>query len=196
MNTKLQELTDKIYNEGVEKAGNEARLIIESAEKQASEIISKAKFEAVQLVAKAEARSSELSTNTRSELKLFAQQSVNALKTEITNLIAGKIVSESVKAATADKVFMQQAILSLVEQWAKNQQVLIQTADAESLIRYFEANAKALLNQGVTIEQANGVKAGFNIIAVKEGYKITLGDEEFIAYFKEFLRPALIEMLF
>jgi V/A-type H+/Na+-transporting ATPase subunit E len=196
MNTKLQELTDKIYNEGVEKAREEARLIIESAEKQASEIVAKAESEASHLIAKAEARSSELSKNTRSELKLFAQQSVNALKTEITNLIAGEIVSDSVKAATADKNFMQQAILKLVEQWAKNQQVVIQTADAEALTRYFEANAKALLNKGVTIEQANGVKAGFNIIPEKEGYKITLGEEEFIAYFKEFLRPALIEMLF
>jgi V/A-type H+-transporting ATPase subunit E len=196
MNTKLQELTDKIYNEGVEKAREEARLIIESAEKQASEIVAKAESEASHLITKAEARSSELSKNTRSELQLFAQQSVNALKTEITNLIAGKIVSDSVKAATADKTFMQQAILKLVEQWAQNQQVVIQTADAEALTRYFEANAKALLNKGVTIEQANGVKAGFNIIPQKEGYKITLGEEEFIAYFKEFLRPALIEMLF
>lgn len=196
MNTKLQELTDKIYNEGVEKAREEARLIIEGAEKQASDIVAKAQAEASHLIAKAETQSAELAKNTRSELKLFAQQSVNALKTEITNLVAGKIVSESVKAATADTAFMQKAILSLVEQWAKNQQVVIQTADAEALTRYFEANAKALLNKGVTIEQANGVKAGFNIIPEKEGYKISLGEEEFIAYFKEFLRPALIEMLF
>lgn len=196
MNTKLQELTDKIYNEGVEKAREEARLIIESAEKQASDIVAKAEAEASHLIAKAETQSAELAKNTRSELKLFAQQSVNALKTEITNLVAGKIVSDSVKAATADKAFMQKAILSLVEQWAKNQQVVIQTADAEALTRYFEANAKDLLNKGVTIEQANGVKAGFNIIPEKEGYKISLGEEEFIAYFKEFLRPALIEMLF
>jgi V/A-type H+-transporting ATPase subunit E len=196
MNTKLQELTDKIYNEGVEKAREEARLIIESAENQAVDIVAKAEAKASQLLSGAEARSSELSKNTRSELQLFAQQSVNALKTEITNLIAGKIVSDSVKAATADKTFMQQAILKLVEQWAQNQQVVIQTADAKALTAYFEANAKALLNKGVTIEQANEVKAGFNIIPEKEGYKISLGEEEFIAYFKEFLRPALIEMLF
>jgi len=196
MNTKLQELTDKIYNEGVEKAREEARLIIESAEKQASDIIAKAEAIASQTLSKAETQSAELAKNTRSELKLFAQQSVNALKTEITNLIAGKIVSDSVQAATADKAFMQKAIMMLVEQWAKNQRVVIQTSDAKALIHYFEANAKTLLNQGVTIEQANGIKAGFHILPEKDGYKITLGEEEFIAYFKEFLRPALIEMLF
>jgi hypothetical protein len=28
------------------------------------------------------------------------------------------------------------------------------------------------------------------------GYKITFGDAELLAYFKEFLRPKLVEMLF
>lgn len=196
MNTKLQELTDKIYQEGVEKGNAEAKLIIENAEKQAADIIAKSHTESAQIIASAEAKSSELQKNTRSELQLFARQSVNALKTEITNLISGNIVSDSVKAATADKSFMQQVIITLVKDWAKSQQLTIEAKDAESLTAYFAANAKDLLNKGVKITEANAVKADFAIVPDNEGYKIVFGEEEFMTYFKEFLRPKLIEMLF
>ena len=116
MNTKLQELTDKIYLEGVEKGNTEAQAIIDKAEIQAADIIAKAKAEAAQIVTIAESKSAELSKNTKSELKLFAQQSVNALKTEVVDLICGSIVSESVKAATADKEFMQKTT-TILKNW-------------------------------------------------------------------------------
>ena len=196
MNTKLQELTDKIYLEGGEKGNTEAQAIIDKAEIQAADIIAKAKAEAAQIVTIAESKSAELSKNTKSELKLFAQQSVNALKTEVVDLICGSIVSESVKAATADKEFMQKTILALVQEWGKNQALVIETKDAETLTAYFMSNAKDLLNKGLKIKEANGIKSDFSIAPEKEGYKITFGDDEFIAYFKEFLRPKLVEMLF
>jgi len=196
MNTKLQELTDKIYSEGVEKGNEEAKAIIEQAKVQADEMKAKAQAEAEKIITDAKAKAAELAKNTQSELKLFAQQSVNALKSEITDLICGSIVSASVKAATIDKAFMQKTILNLVKDWSKNQTITIEANDAKALNEYFIANAKDLLDKNVKINEANGVKAGFTIIPEKEGYKITFGDEEFIAYFKEFLRPKLVEMLF
>lgn len=196
MNNKLQELTEKIFLEGVEKGNTEARFILEKAQKQAAEIIAKAETEATQIVSNAESKAAELTKNTQAELKLFAQQAVNALKTEITNLISGAIVADSVKAATADKKFMQEMILKLVQSWSKNQDLVIEAKDAKSLTDYFTANAKGLLDKGVKITEANSVKADFSIIAQQEGYKISFGDQEFMAYFKEFLRPKLIEMLF
>jgi len=196
MNTKLQELTDKIYLEGVEKGNDEAKSIVAKAEAEAAEIVAKANAEAEKIIANANDKAVELNKNTQSELRLFAQQSVNALKTEITDLLCGSIVSDSVKAATADKIFMQKTILMLVQEWAKNESISIEAKDAKALSDYFVANAKDLLNKGVKISEANGVKADFAITSSKSGYKITFGDDEFIAYFKEFLRPKLVEMLF
>jgi len=196
MNTKLQELTDKIYLEGIEKANEEANGILAEARKEAAGIISKATEESVKIMKSAEDKSNELMKNTRAELKLFAQQSVNALKSEITNIICGTIVSDAVKAAVTDKDFMQKMLLNLVEGLAKDQQVIIEAKDAEALNSYFASNAKALLNKGVVIKEANGVKADFTVIPEEGGYKLTFGEEELIAYFKEFLRPRLVEMLF
>ena len=188
----LSELTDKIYAEGVEKGNQEAQQIIDKANAQAAEIVANAEKEAQAKVAEAEAKAQELDKNTRAELKLFAEQSVNALKTEITNLLA----QESVKAATADAKFMQGIILKLAEQMAKEGEVEIDAKDAEALKAYFEANAKGLLDKGVQINEVKGIKTDFAIKPAKGGYKLDFGEKEFVEYFKEFLRPQLIELLF
>lgn len=196
MNNKLQELTEKIYLEGVEKGKVEAAQLIADAEHEAKAIIAKAQAEADKIKAEAAKNASELDKNTKSELKLFAEQSVNAIKTEITNLLSDKIASDAVKAATSDKAFMQKTITALVEQWAKEGNVTIEAKDAKALTDYFIANAKELLNKGVSINEVKGLKTDFAIAPAKGGYKITFGNDEFIAYFKEFLRPKLVELLF
>lgn len=196
MNTKLQDLTDKIYLEGVEKGKAEAAEIVSKAEAEAAEIVSNAKSEADKLYQSAEEKANELMKNTRAELKLFAQQAVNALKTEVTNVICGDIVSTSVKAAASDKEFMQKMILIMVEELSKSQAVNIETKQAEALTAYFRSNAKDLLNKGVKITEVNNIKTDFTLIPAEGGYKINFGEDEFIAYFKEFLRPKLVEMLF
>ena len=192
----LSELTDKIYAEGVEKGKEQANAIVAEAEEKAAAIIAAAEKKAAQTLEAAKAAAAELDKNTRSELKLYAEQSVNAVKTEIVNLLADKIASDSVKAATADAKFMQGLIAKLAEQMAKDGEVLIETKEAEALKKYFTANVKGLLDKGVKIVEVKGIKTDFAIQPAKGGYKLAFGDAEFIAYFKEMLRPQLVEMLF
>ena len=192
----LSELTDKIYAEGVEKGNVEAKQIVENANKKAEEIIAQAEKKAASIIADAESKSADLDKKTRAELKLYAEQSVNAVKTEIVNLLSDRIAADSVKAATADAKFMQGLIAKLAEQMAKNGEVLIEAKDADALKKYFSANAKGLLEKGVKIAEVKGIKTDFTIQPAKGGYKLAFGDAEFIAYFKEMLRPQLVEELF
>jgi V/A-type H+-transporting ATPase subunit E len=196
MDTKIQELTDKIYREGVEKGNEEAGRIISAAREKEVSIVREAEEKAKRILADAEKKAAELKKNTEAELRLFASQSVEALKSEIANLVTDRIVTDSVKAATADASFMQKAILDIAGEWAKNENVTVQAADAATLKSYFEANAKALLDKGVKIEQVNGKATSFTLAPADGTYRISFGEDEFIAYFKEFLRPQLIEMLF
>ena len=192
----LSELTDKIYAEGVEKGNVEAKQIVEKANAKAADIIADAEKKAAALIAAAENKSADLDKKTRAELKLYAEQSVNAVKTEIVNLLADRIAADSVKAASTDAKFMQGLIAKLAEQMAKNGEVLIEAKDADALKKYFAANAKGLLDKGVKIAEVKGIKTDFTIQPAKGGYKLAFGDAEFIAYFKEMLRPQLVEMLF
>ena len=192
----LSELTEKIYAEGVEKGNAEAKQIIDAANAKAAEIVAQAEKKAAALEAEAQSKAADLDKKTRAELKLYAEQSVNAVKTEITNLLSDKIAADSVKAATADAKFMQGVIAKLAEQMAKDGEVLIEAKDADALKKYFAANAKGLLEKGVTIKEVKGIKTDFAIQPAKGGYKLAFGDAEFIAYFKEMLRPQLVEQLF
>ena len=192
----LSELTEKLYAEGVEKGNAEAQQIVEKAEVKAAQIVADAEKKAEEINAKAKADAADLDKKTRAELKLYAEQSVNAVKTEIVNLLSDKIAADSVKAATSDAKFMQGLIAKLAEQMAKEGEVVIETKDAEALKKYFAANAKGLLDKGVAIKEVKGIKSEFTIQPAKGGYKLAFGDAEFIAYFKEMLRPQLVEMLF
>ena len=196
MDAKIQELTEKLYQEGIEKGNAEAGKIIAHAREQAQSIIGDAQAQAKQIIADAGKKAADLKQNTEAELRLFASQALEALKSETANLLTDKIARDNVKAATSDATFMQKVILTIAEEWAKKGNILIQTAEAQALAAYFEANAKALLDSAVKIEHVNGKPASFTIAPADGSYKITFGEDEFIEYFKEFLRPQLIEMLF
>lgn len=58
------------------------------------------------------------------------------------------------KAIVSDTAFMQKVILEMAKEWAKKSDHY-QTADADALTKYFEANAKSLLDGGVKIEKVS-----------------------------------------
>lgn len=193
---KLEEITNQIYAQGVEKGKNEAQEIVAKAQQEAAAIVAKAQADADALLVRAKEQAAELDKNTRAELKMFASQSVNALKTEITDLVNGKVVEANIKAATADSAFMQDVILKMATEMAREGKVELAAKDAEALKAYFAANAKGLLDKGLTITEVKDRKTAFELKPAKGGYKLSFGEAELITYFKEFLRPQLIELLF
>jgi V/A-type H+-transporting ATPase subunit E len=196
MDAKIQALTDKIYREGVEKGNEEATRIVSEANAQGQAMLREAEAEAKQIVEAAGKQAAELKKNTEAELKLFAAQAIEALKSEIAGLVTGRIVSAAIQPAVADKGFMQKVILEIAREWSKQGALTIQTADIEALTACFESGAKDLLNKGVKIEKVNGKATAFSIAPADGSYKVSFGEEEFVAFFKEFLRPQLVEMLF
>lgn len=196
MENKIQELADKIFREGVEKGNEEAQRIVENAHAEANRIVDEAKQQAEGIVAGARKSAGELAENTKSELKLFANQAVNALKSEVATCITNRVVDAAVKELVTDKEFFGKFVVTLAEKWSSDEPVVISTEDAASLKSYFVAHAKVLLDKGVTIEQVNGTKALFSIAPADGSYKVNFGEEEFARYFKSFLRPQLVEMLF
>lgn len=196
MNTKIQELTDIIYNEGVAKGQAQADQILAQAKEQAQKIVSDAQKEADSLLAAARKESADNADNVRKELKLYAAQAVEALKSEIATVVTDKIVQDSVKGFTADHKAFNEFMLKVAQEWGRNQQIEIKGAQAEALKKYFAANAKDLLDKGVKITQVNGQEAEFSIQPADGSYKVNFGTEEFMNWFKSILRPQLVETLF
>jgi V/A-type H+-transporting ATPase subunit E len=196
MNTKIQELTDIIYNEGVAKGQAQADEILAQAKEQAQKIVADAQKQADSLLAAARKESADNAENVQKELKLYAAQAVEALKSEIATVVTDKIVQDAVKGFTADQKAFNEFMLKIAQEWAKNQQIEIKAQDADALTKYFMANAKGLLDKGVKITQVNGQAAEFSIQPADGSYKVNFGTEEFMNWFKSILRPQLVETLF
>lgn len=195
MENKIQELTEKIFNEGVEKGKNEAARLIEEAQKKAEAIVKEAQENAAAIVQKAQREAEELNANTRSELKLYGAQAVGALKSETANVVTDTIIRSAVKDALAGDA-LKNILVKIAERWSADEPLVISTSEAQELKSYFAAKAKELLDKGVMIEQVNGLKTSFSIAPADGSYKVNFGEAEFEAFLKSFLRPQIVELLF
>ena len=195
MENKIQELTEKIYAEGVEKGKAEADRLVCEAKESAAEIVKKAQAEAEAIVAAAKKKAEELEANTRSEIKLYGAQAVGALKSEIATVVTDTIVKSAVKEALAGDT-VKAMLVKIAERWNSDEALVISTAEADALKAYFAKNAKALLDKGVEIKQVNGMKTLFSIAPADGSYKVNFGEAEFEAFFKSFLRPQMVDLLF
>lgn len=193
---KIQELTEKILREGVEKGQAEANRIIQQAQQQAEKILQEARQQAQDITAQAQKKASETATNTRNELKMYTSQAMSALKSEVTNVLTDRVVKEAVAGLTASPDFLGQFAVAMAEKWSADEPVVISSSEAESLKAYFAAKAKTLLDKGITINKVNGKDTLLTIAPADGSYKVNFGKEEFETYFKNFLRPQLVEMLF
>ncbi len=193
---KIQELTSKLYAEGVEKGKEEAGKIVAAAHVREQQILDEARAKADEMLSLAEKESAALKKHTEAELKLYATQSSEALKSEIINLLTDKLATSQVKAAVEDNTFMQQLILELVRNWSKNETLTVGVEDPGALESYIASQTKSLLDKGLKVETVNGIRTGFTVSPEDGSYKVIFGEEEFIDYFKEFLHPQIQELLF
>jgi V/A-type H+-transporting ATPase subunit E len=196
MENKIQELAEKLLKDGVEKGNAEAEKIITTANEKAAQIIADAKAKAEEIEQLAQKNAKGLESNTKSEIKMYAAQTLNALKSEVTNVVGDKIVKEAAAEIAGNKDFMNEFILKLAEKWGAGEEIIVSAADAASLKALFAQKAKALLDNSVKIEEVNGQKTLFTIQPADGSYKVNFGEAEFEEFFKSFLRPQLVEMIF
>ena len=113
MNDKLQQLTDKLYNEGLSKGKQEGEAILAEAKKKAEAIVAQANRQAEEIIGKAKADAEDYRHKIESDVKMASAQSLQATKKDIENLLVAKIAAEPVKASLADGAFLKEIIREL-----------------------------------------------------------------------------------
>ena len=117
MENKLQQLTQKLYDEGLEKGRAEAERLVSEAKSEAAKIIADAKAEAEAIVKAAEAKAEDTAKNSMTEIALAGKQAVARIKEEISSLIAAESTFSAVKAANLDPEFVKAMLLSVARNW-------------------------------------------------------------------------------
>ncbi len=202
MQTKLQELTEKIYSEGVEKANEESKKIENEAKKKADEILENANKDAEKIIKDAEKEAEDLKKNSLNEIQLSASKAISNINQKIVDLIQNKTIKSEVKESFKDVEFTQDIILTLVKNWnpkgdeAVDLNVLLPKDKKKDFEDFFKKKAKDLLDKGLEISFSDDIKGGFKVGPKEGGYMVSFTEDDFENFFKEYLRPRLIEILY
>ena len=183
MENKLQELTKKLYDEGLEKGRAEADRLVGEAKNEAAKIVAEARAQAEEIVKKARDKAEDVEKNTMTEIALAGKQAAAKIKSEIASMIVAKATAAGVKEAALDPAFIKEMLLAVARNW--------NGADAA-----FGKSAQELLAAGIEVGYSKEVKSGFKVGAKDGGYYISFSDADFDALLGEYLREKVSDMLF
>ncbi|MFR9653223.1 MAG: hypothetical protein SNG47_05355 [Rikenellaceae bacterium] len=202
MENKLQELTQKLYNEGLERGRTESEQMITQAKAEAKKILAEAKAEAEAMVKGAKHEAEDAQKNALTEIALAGGQALSKIKAEIENTIVTKSTGEALKGAAMDGAFIKDMLLAVAKSWdgASSSKIsleaLLPEASKKSLDAALKKSTTALLDAGVEVGYSKSVKSGFKIGAKNGGYYISFTEEDFDALMRGYLRAKVSEILF
>jgi V/A-type H+-transporting ATPase subunit E len=202
MESKLQELTQKLYSIGVEKAKNEAEIIITDAQTKADQIIKNANAEAETIIANAKAESAELKKKIESELKLSSKQVIASVKNQITSLVVQDLLSKDLEKNLSDNDFLKTIIELMVKKWQPDDaqstdlQIILPQEKKDNFNKYIKEKINQLLAKGLTVSFEDNFKSGFKITPKDNSYIINFAQEDFDNFFKSYLRAKTANLLY
>lgn len=202
MQNKLQELTDKLYNEGLSKGKQEADMLIGNAKAEAEKIVAEAKAEAKKITEKAGKDAQELNTRVENDIRMASTQTFATIKQQIESLINLKIVSKPVEEALSGKEFMVKMIESIIKAFkadapeAVNLSLILPDAMKAELESYIKTAISAEMAKGVDISFSKDINKGFRIGPKEGGFIVSFTDEDFQGMIMEYMRPATKKLLF
>ena len=196
----MQELTDKLYNEGLSKGKQEGEELLAKAKAQVDDMLAKAQAEAAQIIAAAQKQAEEIRTKTASDIKMASSQSIAATKKDIETLIVGKMTGEAVKKTLSSPDFIKDLIKTVAEKFTTDGPVDLNLILPESLKNDLEPFATKelgkILGAGVQASFSKKIAGGFQIGPKDEGWFVSFTEETFNQLISEYLRPATKKFLF
>ena len=202
MENKLQELTRKLYAEGLEKGRTEADALVADAKARAAKIVAEAQSQAAEILAQARSKAEDVEKNTLTEIALAGKQAVSKIKSEIASLIVAKATARGVKEAVMDPAFIKEMLVSVARNCngaaagkVELKALLPEAARAE-LDAAMAKSAAELLAAGVEVGYSEQVKTGFRVGAKDGGYYISFSEADIEALMGEYLREKVSQLLF
>lgn len=200
MENKLDVLTKKLYDEGVDKANQEAEKIIAQAKEEAAKLIADAETKAKEIKAGAVADTENLKKKAESEMALSARQALTALKQAVTNLISGEVAGNMAKTGFEDEAFVQEMIVTIVKKWDiasgnLNLELVLSEEENVKFREFVATKYKELLDKGLEVK-VGGTDEAF-VIQPKDGsYQVAFSEKLFEAFFNQYMRSFTKSLLY
>ena len=200
MQNKLQELTDKLYNEGLSKGREEGEALLAKAKSQAADIVAEAEKKAAEIMTKAEKEAEAYKVKVAGDLKMAASQSVQATRKDIEDLVVFKMTGSATEKALSDEAFVKEVIKAVAEKFnaetAMDLNLVLPETLKSSLEPFVKNELSTILKGQVNASFSKKIAGGFTIGPKDGSYFISFTDETFKELISEYLRPATRKLLF
>ena len=131
---KLQELTQRLYDEGLAKGKEEGEALLRKAGAEAEAIVKKAQEEAEAILAKARKEAEDYKVKVEGDVKMAAQQSLQTTRADIENLVVTRTVDATVEKALSNEEYLKGIITEIMTSALPHAPVRI---EREDLPRYY-----------------------------------------------------------
>ena len=197
MSDKLQELTEKLYRQGLSKGREEGEQILAAAKADSEKIIAEAKDKAAGIIAAAEKEAGDLKSKVTSDLKMASQQCLQATKKDIETLLVGRIADTK---AMQDPDFLKEIIRAVVgkfsSQEAADLSIIFPASVKDSIEPWIKSELASALNGGIQAAFSKKISGGFTIGPKDGSYFISLTEDSFKELISGYLRPVTRKILF
>lgn len=200
MPNKLQELTDKLYNEGLSRGKEEGENILAKARKQAEEIVAKANEQASSIIAKAEKDALDMKSKAESDIRMASAQSLQATRKDIEDLLVSSVISGKLSSAMTDVDFIKEMVRAVAQRFSTEESadmsMVLPAAMQKEIEPWLGSELGKLLKTGVSASFSKKIQGGFTIGPKDGSWFVSLTDETFKELIAEYLRPVTRKLLF
>ena len=197
---KLQELTQKLYEEGLSKGKEEGEALLAKARTEAEEIVKQAQKTAAEVLEKARKEAEAYREQVEGEVRRASAQAVQATRADIESLLVAQVVNAPVKDALGSEEFLKGIITAVAQRFSAEEPQDLALVLPEKLQKGLEPFLRnelgKKLGKGIEATFSKKVEGGFKIGPKDGSYFISLTDESFQALIGDYLRPATKKILF
>jgi V/A-type H+-transporting ATPase subunit E len=194
MEVQIQELIDRIKNEGIEEAEKKANRIEEEAKKKAQSIIEDAHKKAGEIIENAKTEAEKFEITGKQAVMQAGRDLILSLRLDIIAIFNALVKKQTKK--TFSKDILKELILKITDSWIKkgvsNLEILLSGEDLSLLEEFFSGQFADTLKKGVTISAAKGIDAGFHISEKDSSAFYDITDKGIAEALCQYLNPRLI----
>ncbi len=202
MQNKLQELTEKLYSEGLSKGKQEAEEMKAKAKKEAADIISMAKEESKQIIANAHKEAEDIKVKLLNEVKMASKQSMSALKKQIETIVISKAIDSQTSNALTDIDLIKNIVKAAVSAFNPDSEssadltILLPESLQLKLDSFVKSEIQKEFKGEIEVKFDKKMTSGFKIGPKGESYVVSFTDKDFQELLGSYLRPKTREFLF
>ena len=199
MSANLKDLLDKINQDGIKQAEENARQIESKAKAEAEKKLEEAKRLSDAIIHDAKVNAEKIKASAELSLRHASRDLVLSLKDEIRKVFNKIITAEIGKMMTHEEI--SDILKGLIEKYidkngqASDIKVLVKKEDLEKIKHTFIGKLKERVKDGIEFKPSPNINAGFSISFDKGKSYFDFNDEQLVETLCVYLSPELAKLI-